>query len=694
MKRMHTKLNPLAVAVLLAMGSAPAVAQEMLEIDDLVNPLSTIRAGVGHIDGDSRWYGRYSGSIDKGDEGAVPLFDLDYVTRDSGSGTWARARVTARDVKTGQVVPERASLEYATQGDWGVSLDYQNLVTTEVPTFTTGLVGVGSADMTSVDILANPAAARTIELEMEREDIRLEFSKQLSREFDVQVSFRNLDKEGERQWGNGGNFGAGRAGPYFAVEPVDYEIRELEATLGYTGEALQLAGGLYGTSFDNGYKVARTAGTATAWDEMALPLDNSAYKLFLSGAYLFTESTSANFKLAYSEETQDETFYATPDRSCATTAAPCVTGNDLGAEVNTVLAYAALTSRPVENLTLNATVRYEDREDETPEQFFLTPAPPRPTRPNTNVAHSRETLNANAEAAYRLPMGFTLVGGLGLDTINRSNPDPSATRYADNDETSYRLELRKSMHATLNGSFSYTYSDRESDDIRYSGNPADDWVAPLHMADRKRDNYKLLLDWMPVSPLSVQFLYQYSDDEYDLGLADFGVSDGKTSLISLDASYRINDDWTVNGWVSRDETEYDRRQGSPSGSGGLVNPWSSQLDYKGDAVGLGVRGLVNWVHRVGANLQYGKDKAEYGINDPLGSGTDLPDTHYRYWRYHLFGEYVLDDFSGIRADYVYNKYKNDEWAWNDWVYADGTTVDLADDEDVHFIGVSFYYKWR
>lgn len=693
MKRIQTELTPLAAAVVLALGSAPAVGQEMLEIDDLVNPQSSIRAGVGYIDRDSRWYGRYRGLLDSNESGIAPLLDLEYVTRDNDSGTWARAKISTGDVRTGLVTPGGVNLEYGPQGDWGVALDYQRTEMTEIPRFTTGLLGIGSANMTSVDILADPTAARTVDLEMERDDVRFEVTKQLPNDFDVRVSFRNLEKEGERQWGNGGNFGAGLAGPFFAVEPVDYQIREMEAVVGYTGDALQLSGGLYGTSFDNANKVANIAGGASAWDEMALPLDSESYQLFLSGAYSFSSSTQANFKLAYTEATQDDSFYTTPDRSCATTAPPCVSGNDLDAEVTTTLAYAAISSRPMDDLTFNANVRFEDRDDDTPEQFFLNPAVVSATRPNTNVAHSRETVNASAEAAYRLPLGLTVIGGVGFDSIDRSHPDPSATRYADNDETSYRVELRKSMHETLNGSLSYTYSERDSDNLRFSGNPPEDWVAPVHMSDRKRDKYKVRLDWAPTNPLSLQFVYEYSDDDYDLGQADFGVKSGRTELISLDVAYRVNEDWMINAWVSRDESEYDRDQGSPSGSGGLVNPWSSNLEYKGDAIGLGVRGLVAWQHRVGADLQYAQDEANYGINDPGGS-PDLPDTEYKYWRAHLFGEYMVDDFSGFRADYIYINYDNNEWAWNDWIYADGTTVNLEENEDIHFIGLSYYYKWR
>jgi MtrB/PioB family decaheme-associated outer membrane protein len=657
--------TPLAAAVLIALAT-PLAAQEMLEIDDLVNPRSTVRVGVGYIDHDNRWFGRYHGLIDTTENGLVPILGLDYVSRDNDTGTWTRANIDLVNVATGR-------FEVSRQGDWGARLDLSQSEATNPLKFNTGLTGIGT-DTQQV----SGTALRDVDLEMERRDARIELTKQLPNDFDVRFSFRNHDKEGERQWGI--------QGFNFVTEPVDYRMRELEAVVGYTGESLQLAGGLYGTSFDNGDKFMDP--DAGSHPELSLPLDNKSYQYFLSGGYTFSPSTRANFKVSQTTATQDETFYAVPDRSCATTAPPCVSGNDLDAEVETTLAYAAISTRPLDDLSFTANVRYEDRDDNTPEQFFLTP-PASPTRPNTNVAHSRKTVNWNLEGAYRLPQGFSVVAGVARDDIERSRPDARSTLYADNTTDSYRLELRRGMSETLNGSLSYTYSDREAERLDRSGFDPEDWVAPVYLADRERDEYKLRLDWAVAAPLNLTFLYQYTDDEYDLGLASSGVQEGNTELVSLDASYRVNEDWTVTAWISRDKSQFEQLVGSPNG-GGTFPRATSDIAYRGNSIGLGVRGLVAWQHPVGADLQYGKDKSNYRID----LADDLPEIEYRYLRAHLFGEYVLDENSGLRADYIYTNYDNNEWAWNDWIYADDTTVELEENEDIHFIGLSYYYKWR
>jgi len=103
---------------------------------------------------------------------------------------------------------------------------------------------------------------------------------------------------------------------------------------------------------------------------------------------------------------------------------------------------------------------------------------------------------------------------------------------------------------------------------------------------------------------------------------------------------------------------------------------------------LGIKGLVAWQHQIGADIQYGKDKSTYGINDVANTWNDPPDIEYEYWRFNFYGEYVIDESSGIRADWIYTKIENDDWSWDDFQYADGTTVDLVDKESVNF-----YYKW-
>jgi MtrB/PioB family decaheme-associated outer membrane protein len=646
MKRTIAKLTPVAAAVAVAIGSAPVKAQEFLEIDDLINPRSSVTAGMGYTDDDSRWFGEYSGFVDYDEDGFKPIFDLDYVTRDSDTGTWVRANAD---------IGRRAVLgaEYERQGDFGVGFDYQRITRQDPLSYNTGITGRFTETQ-------DPAGRtpRDVTFRTERDDFRLNLNKQFGNGLGGRVMFRQMQRDGARNWGNGFAIG-------FLSEPIDQTTREFDAAIDYTMEGLALSGGVYGTSFENENDVINSVTT--------LPQDNESYQFYLNGAFDMLSTTHGNFKLAHTTATQDDNFFQPSDIGGRT---------NLDAEVETTLVYGGLTSRPMDKLTLSGSLRYEDREDNTPAVQYFVPTGSRVNRTDgNNKPHSRETLNWKLEAGYELPMGFKVIGGFAWDDIERSRPPLSSTLYADNTTENYRIELRRSMDETLNGSLSYTYSDREIDNAQRSGYNQADWIAVFSMSDRERDQYKLLLDWVPSEPLSIQFRYEYADDEYDLGVASYGRQEGSTELVSLDASYQLSEDWTLTGWITRDEQEFKQFTGGD---------WTSDITYTGNSAGLGLRGLVGWVHTVGAELEYSKDESSYAID----VDDDLPDIEYEYLRFNLYGNYVLDDNSGIRADWIYTKFENDEWAWDGFTYVDGTTVTVPDDEDVNFIGVSFYHRWR
>jgi MtrB/PioB family decaheme-associated outer membrane protein len=664
MKRTIVKLTPIATAVSLALGAVPAFAQEFLEIDDLVNPRSTVSAGVGYVHDDNRWYGEYSGFVDYSEDGFKPIFDLDYVTRDQETGTWVRANAD---------IGRRAALgaEYEKQGDFGIGLSYQRITRQDPLVPNTGLVGQSTGDQTFDGV-----PLRDIDLSTDRDDFRLDLNKEFANGFSGRAMFREMQRDGVRFWGNHSGFGGPLGGFAFIGEPIDQTTREMEAEVGYKGDGFTFAGGVYGTSFENKNKVVNVNTGDNS--EMSLPLENSSYQLYLKGGSSFASNTHLNFKLAHTEAEQDESYFATPDLAGGTRRA------NLGAEVETTLAYIGLNSRPVDGVTVNANLRYEDREDNTPIEVYKS------SGDGTNKPQSRESFNSKIEVGYALQQGFTILGGLGYDEIERSAPDDPDNRivhYADNEETSYRLELRRGMSETLNGSFSYTFRDREADNVRNSEHTPNYAVLSTHMAELERDEYRLALDWMPVEPLAVQFIYQLTDDEYD-PVEEYGLQEGETELVSIDASYKINDDWTLHGWYTRNELEITNRVINGA------NEWNGAQKITGDAVGLGLKGIVNWQHHVGADITYGRDESEYSIDDDAGSADDLPDVKYKYWQFNLWGNYVLDENSGIRADWIYTKYDNDDWAWDGWDYLGGTTVNLEDDEDVNFVGVSFYHKWR
>jgi hypothetical protein len=80
----------------------------------------------------------------------------------------------------------------------------------------------------------------------------------------------------------------------------------------------------------------------------------------------------------------------------------------------------------------------------------------------------------------------------------------------------------------------------------------------------------------------------------------------------------------------------------------------------------------------------------------------FPDIVYRHTILKLYGKYALDRNSGIRIQYVYDRYKISDWTWTNFVYGanpnpsatDSTTVSQNPDQKVSFLGVSYYYQFR
>ena len=75
-------------------------------------------------------------------------------------------------------------------------------------------------------------------------------------------------------------------------------------------------------------------------------------------------------------------------------------------------------------------------------------------------------------------------------------------------------------------------------------------------------------------------------------------------------------------------------------------------------------------------------------------GTPLPNIEYNRTTLNLNGKYALMKNAGIRVQYIYDRFKTDDFTWTQWVYTDGTRVLQNQTQTVHFIGVSGYYEFR
>lgn len=669
------ELTALAAALLAIYG--PVLAQE---------PGNSISLGVGNWSDDRRQTGIYDGMQDAGTYGEV---EADMRKRDDATGTWLGLRARNLGLDNREI-----RLDWLRQGGIGVSLEYTRIPRDQAFIYNTGLQGLGTTTQLVPLPSITPGTGTNYELGTVRDRVTAGFFANLTPAFKFTASFRNENKEGTRPWSRGGQ-------PEFVVEPISSTIQIAEAALNYSRGGLQLSGGYYGTSYHNDYSMVTTAYTnGTSPFFLSLPLDNQSHEGYLNGGYNFTRTTRGTFKLSYSQATQDESmgdFGGT-----ANPAAP----THLQGRLDTTLIEAGLTSRPMPKLNIVANLRYRDFEDKTPvQQYVFTGA----AVYNTPFSYTNKI--GKLEASYRMPLDVSILGGVEYLNQDRSYPTVGTIWVpfrAELDEMTYRVQLRRTMSETLNGSVAYLRSDRDGSNLILPQNPANplqDNINPMNIADRVRDKVRVMVDWSPVARAGLQFAFEDSRDKYG-GPNPYGLQEGTGRLYSLDASYQLNSTFQAHAWYTRDENEANEiTQNSGAGTPTKFN----ELKETGDSFGVGLKGKFSDGTRVGANVEQFHSVSKYTQNISGGAlgatQVPTPDINNTLMRIKLYTEFTVQKNADLRFSIIHEKWRTDDWSWymfpasgrTPWVMGsanDGTTV-LSDPKEYStFVGVRYTYRFQ
>lgn len=686
------RLAPVAAALLAAFGAVHAAEGDLMS---KMTSDSAIEVGVGHVDKDNGNFGKYNGL---NEDGAYLLLDGDIRTRDERTGTWMRLYGRSIGLDSREL-----RWDYTRQGNFGYYLEYNEIPRNEPLQIVTPVVGIGSGNLT---LGATPVL---VDLESKRKRYSLGFDKALAGNWGFNVDFRNETKEGERIDGRGSPYGGAANNFSFTPEPFDSTIRLLDATARYTGAKLQVVGGYYGTQYRNDNKSLSwnygNSGTGAASGDLispsALPPDNQSHQLYVTGGYSFNPTTRGTFKVAYTRATQDDAFIV-----------PTLPGRtDLGGKVETTLLQAGISARPMPKLSITGNLRYEDRDDKTPVARYVISTG---SWLGYNEPRSIKYTSGKLEASYALPQGFRAIGGIEYDEKKRSSVDPRSVSHRDKtDEWSYRAELRRAMSETVTGAFSYTYSDRGGSDFLRdfdsTGAAETDYITPYHQADRKRDKYRLSINWMPVEPVSVQFYVDDISDRYDSRFTlqpqtpeIAGLRRGEQQVYAIDVAYQLNKSWQATAWYNHNTYKFNTVTADPPGNG---TAYQTASENKGDAFGVGVRGNLNSRAEVGADFSY-NDIEDTWTQVPwlnasaLAADEQPPAATTRMTRLKLFAKYKLDKKSGLRFDYIYDRFSSNDPTWTGWVgpaggfYSDGTVISQPSPQEVNFVGIRYFYKFQ
>lgn len=678
-------LTALAAALLAIIPPSCFAAEE--DEEEYKQLSSSVSIGVGVWNQERPRLGIYDGMRD---DDAYLLLDADIQTRDEETGTWKTLTVKDLGLDTREI---RA--EYLEQGSQGLAVEYRKILSEAPYTINTNHVGIGSTTQTTGANILNTAigSGKNYQFGTEREKLGFSLYKNLKPGLDLRVKGSMENKEGNRITSNGSAL--------FVADLIDWTTYQAEVILNYQGDKLQLSGGYVGSLFENNNSLGYVALGST---RMTQPLSNQAHQAFLSGAYSFSPSTRGNFKLAYTHATQDENLSTADISSSSYAYIPSLQG-----EVNTTLLQLGLSSRPLPKLNLVANLRYHDVDDQTP-QYTTVPRTDGGGNITVNsTPYSYRTTSGKLEGNYDLSHGYSVIAGIDYSEQDRTvytsfngTPYQAYVPYrSELDETTYRLQLRKSLSETLNGSLAYLFSDRGGSDMTLSTQTGANLISPVHIADRERQKVRLAMDWQPTDKLGVQLSLENSADEYGTSTRSHGVYDGNADLYSVDVSYQLNDKWQLSGWYSYYLTDVHLRNYTTTANSN--NLLLKQQEDRGESAGLNLTGELTPKTKAGVELTWSRDKSSFdqGYGGTAVGPTQVPDITTEVTRIRLFAEYALQKNTDLRFDLIFEDWKSDDWQWVyssglAWQYgtaSDGTTVITDPKQQAVFLGARYTYKF-
>ena len=727
------RLTAVAVAICAVCVSAQAQSD-----DEEVNHVqATVNVGLGLADGtrgDRAISGQYSGS--QGDRSVVGLLGFDYSLRHLETFTWV-------DFKAENLLNDTRELRlvWRQPGEWKFTADYSELVHNDPNTVITGLVGAGSTTPQVVLLPGGPGSGSDYELKTKRTGLGVAFSKRISDTWQFEVDLKTENKEGSRLFGVGMNcfsaiatcgtttsFNTGWA-LLLLPEPISANHSQVEARLGYAKDKLRLSVGYYGSFYRNDYAtlnpgvpgvlnnplgspLALSSGLQALLNQpVALPPDNQAHQVDLTGGYAFTDKTQGTFRLGYTIATQNSGFVGD-----GLIGAPAGV-SDLGGKVATTLVRLGVTSRPMPKLSLVADLRYEDKDDQTPLAYYNYIDG---TSTYTNRSFPDRRTHGKLQASWQFAGGYRGTVGADYDAIDRGAFTASSAAAGisalrqQTEDTGLRAELRRQMTEDWSGSLTLSSNRRTGSNwlrdnsglgVTEVANPNNaasgflsDAVFMPSLADRRRDKVRVFSDWQPNKKWTLQFSAEEGTDKFTAPSA-YGLQETRMSQYGVDFVYAESFNWNFNGYLSQSTQTFNQARYA----GYLMAFENTSLN-----VGLGFTGKISSQLQIGGTLSFSDDKSVYAQRlDVYGSADSvallaatggLPDVTYRQTALKLFGNYALDKRSALRLDFVHQQVNVTDWSWNyngvPFSYSDGTNLTQKQSQSANFIGVTYVYQLR
>ena len=560
------------------------------------------------------------------------------------------------------------------QGIYEVRASYQSIPQRFFDSGVTPYGGVGSGSLTLPGTWirgTNTAlmtdlenSARPVEIGLDWTNFGIGFDVDAVRDWTFSVDYRRRQKEGVRR--SAGSF------LFNAVEftsPLDYATDDLEVVVGYSRDTWEANLTYYSSVFDNDSDALR-------WDNpyqgingdnagrTALAPDNEFHQVTLSGATALPARTMLSGQVSAGSLEQDDILLPYTINPTITTAPLPI--SRLDGKVSTLNYNVRVVSSPIEKLSLEGEIRYNEFDNEAPLDSFqyvitdveLAPAAVR------NTAFGYERRDIKLSGNYRLRRRMKLYAGYDTRRFERNRQE---RRTTDTDRLWFRFSSRWSNVAEMN--LDLFSEERDGSSYEFLGNPAapqNPLMRKYNLADRDREGVRLRGAFLGSDRADVGVEFEMTDDSYDR--STIGLLASEYSRIGASFSWLVNASASVYATIDNETIETDQAN-SQSFS---LPDWTATTD---DEITTGTFGAAFpqlFGGRLGGRLSYTWSQAEGSTrNNTNGLPNEFPDLNSERQTVSLGLDYPYSDNLAFGLEVFYEQLESDDWA------LDGVDPDTA-----------------
>ncbi|MDD5057125.1 MAG: MtrB/PioB family decaheme-associated outer membrane protein [Sideroxydans sp.] len=746
-EKMSVSLLALAVqSALVAMFAMPVHAEED-EITALTIPTNYLEVGASNTSKSSAKFGEYTGLNNSGADlvGNFSVRGGDAYGDSNGTKRWA---VTGSDLGT---TSRTLGASLSNQGQWNIGILFDELRHNVSDSYQTPYLGdmggntftlpasfgvvSSTAPGTRTLNAAQQAAMHSVEVGTTRKNKTITAGINLSKQLNATFDFNRMDQSGAKLMAFGAVGGGtglattlpGAAGEAVAIlpNPTNYKTDTVNLALNWVGEQGHLTTSYFGSFFHEGYdrvtfQTFAATGTSTNsyMQTMSTAPSNTFHQLNLSGGYALAAKTKLTGGVSYGRNTQNDAFVY--DSYMMVTP---ITNTSLNGLVVNTHGDLKLTNQTIDNLALSAGIKYDQRNNRTASNIYNFNALSGNTAhyanyPNTPLSNKKTQLELAGD--YRLAKSQNVRLAYNREDVKRwcdqyavnanypagTNCVVATASKDDRLSATYRLKATDAVGMNVG----YSYSKRKTDSdpnaiasfISKNGNVAPGAVTGINAGDflgfypyfdasRKQQMLKAGVNWQALEKLSLGLLGRYTNDKYD---STYGVQNGKSSSLNLDATYSYHDNSSVSAYLTKQHrertlTDFQKVAVTAASVNAISTPvnatWSNDLKDDDTTVGLSVKhgGLMGNKLELAGDLTYSMAKTIYNTqlnyagtttggltcSDPtILSCGQLPDISNTLIQLKLSGNYQLDKSAKVALGYIYQKLKSSDYYYNGLQY--------------------------